>query len=145
MECCNVDNASSLPLFPGLPGSLYGGTDSGGNGRCLPEGHRDQPVRNWFGGPRLEARPRRQGGLKPKLSFRLPLLACASAAALLAAPAANAHETGVPHRQAKAAVAEDSTSVPLFENLGSHSLPCHHRQPAGAGLSGRLRHRSPTH
>ncbi|TIQ96746.1 MAG: hypothetical protein E5X44_07370 [Mesorhizobium sp.] len=58
-----------------------------------------------------------------KLSFRLSLLACASAAALLAAPAANAHETGVPHRQAKAAVAEDSTSVPLVENLGSHSYP----------------------
>ncbi|TIL35613.1 hypothetical protein [Mesorhizobium sp.] len=58
-----------------------------------------------------------------KLSFRLPLLACASAAALLAAPAANAHETGVPHRQAKAAAGEDSTSVPLFENLGSHSYP----------------------
>jgi hypothetical protein len=59
-----------------------------------------------------------------KLSFRLPLLACASAAALLAAPAANAHVTGVPHRQAKAAVVgEDSTSVPLFENLGSHSYP----------------------
>ncbi|TIT27728.1 MAG: hypothetical protein E5W78_18045, partial [Mesorhizobium sp.] len=57
-----------------------------------------------------------------KLSFRLPLLACASVAALLAAPAANAHDSGLPHRQAKAAaVAEDSTSVPLFENLGSHS------------------------
>ncbi|TIL54817.1 MAG: tetratricopeptide repeat protein [Mesorhizobium sp.] len=59
-----------------------------------------------------------------KLSFRLPLMACASVAALLAAPAANAHETGVPHRQAQAAaVGEDSTSVPLFENLGSHSYP----------------------
>ncbi|WP_292626551.1 hypothetical protein [Mesorhizobium sp.] len=58
-----------------------------------------------------------------KLSFRLPLLACASVAALLATPA-NAHETGVPHRQAKAAVVgEVSASVPLVENLGSHSYP----------------------
>ncbi|MER8422853.1 hypothetical protein [Mesorhizobium sp. M1403] len=60
-----------------------------------------------------------------KLSFTLPLLACASVAALLAAPAANAHGSGLPHRQAKAAAAvgDDTTSVELFENLGSHSYP----------------------
>jgi tetratricopeptide (TPR) repeat protein len=60
-----------------------------------------------------------------KLSFRFPLLACASVAALLAAPAVNAHDSGLPHGQAKAAAAveEHSTSVPLFENLGSHSYP----------------------
>jgi hypothetical protein len=58
-----------------------------------------------------------------KLSFLLPLLACASVAALMAAPA-NAHDSGLPHRQAKAAVVgEVSASVPLFENLGSHSYP----------------------
>ncbi|MER8612608.1 hypothetical protein [Mesorhizobium sp. M0435] len=33
--------------------------------------------------------------------------------------------SGLPHRQAKAAAAvgDDTTSVELFENLGSHSYP----------------------
>jgi tetratricopeptide (TPR) repeat protein len=60
-----------------------------------------------------------------KRSLRLHLLACTSVAALLAAPPANAHDTGIPHDQTKTAVAVDnpSTSVPLFESLGNHSYP----------------------
>jgi hypothetical protein len=45
-------------------------------------------------------------------------------AALLAVRPANAHDAGLPHRQGKAAVVgEVSASVPLVENLGSHSYP----------------------
>jgi tetratricopeptide (TPR) repeat protein len=53
------------------------------------------------------------------------LLACTSLAAVLAASAANAHDSGLPHGQAEAAAAVEkaATGAPLFENLGSHSYP----------------------
>ena len=69
-----------------------------------------------------------------KLSCTLQLLACASGAALLAAPAANAQGSGLHHRLAKAAAAvgDNTTSVELFENLGSQFLSSHHRRLADA-------------
>lgn len=60
-----------------------------------------------------------------KLPFTLQLLACASGAALLAAPAANAQGSGLHHRLAKAAAAvgDNTISVELFETSVANSYP----------------------